>query len=84
MAVATEFHLLCHGSLEKAKSAEHRWKLDKLIPPRCKIVEWRSKPVWIVRRTPEMLDGLDSLDSKLADPKSARKEFQLRLCEKYS
>ena len=62
---------------EKAKSAGAPVEVDiSSIPPGgVKIVEWRGKPVWIVRRTPEMLDGLDSLDSKLADPKSARQEF---------
>lgn len=33
-------------------------------------VEWRGKPVWVVKRTPEMLDALPSLDGTLADPKS--------------
>ena len=33
-------------------------------------VEWRGKPVWVVKRTPEMLDSLSALDSRVADPKS--------------
>ncbi len=33
-------------------------------------VEWRSKPVWILRRTPEMVAQLDKNDAFLADPKS--------------
>jgi ubiquinol-cytochrome c reductase iron-sulfur subunit len=36
-------------------------------------VEWRGKPVWIVRRTPEQLAALPKLDAQLADPKSERK-----------
>jgi ubiquinol-cytochrome c reductase iron-sulfur subunit len=36
-------------------------------------VEWRGKPVWIVRRTPEQLAALPKLDPQLADPNSARK-----------
>ena len=36
-------------------------------------VEWRGKPVWIVRRTPEQLATLPKLDGQLADPKSLRK-----------
>ena len=36
-------------------------------------VEWRGKPVWIMRRTPEELAALPTLDSQLADPKSERK-----------
>jgi ubiquinol-cytochrome c reductase iron-sulfur subunit len=35
-------------------------------------VEWRGKPVWIVRRTPEQLAALKKLDPQLADPKSER------------
>ncbi|MDD2809539.1 ubiquinol-cytochrome c reductase iron-sulfur subunit [Rhodoferax sp.] len=36
-------------------------------------VEWRGKPVWIVRRTPEMLAALPTIDSQLVDPGSTRK-----------
>ena len=36
-------------------------------------VEWRGKPVWIVRRTPEQLAALPKIDDQLADPKSERK-----------
>ena len=38
-------------------------------------VEWRGKPVWIVRRTPEQVAKLKSLDVQLADPKSSRKAY---------
>ncbi len=40
-------------------------------------VEWRGKPVWIVRRTPEQLAALPKIDPLLADPKSARKPDEL-------
>ena len=33
-------------------------------------VEWRGKPVWIVRRTPEQIAELAKLDPQLADPNS--------------
>jgi ubiquinol-cytochrome c reductase iron-sulfur subunit len=33
-------------------------------------VMWRSKPVWIVRRTPEVLASLTTVESKLRDPGS--------------
>lgn len=36
-------------------------------------VEWRGKPVWIIKRTPEQLADLKKLDPQLADPTSARK-----------
>ena len=40
-------------------------------------VEWRGKPVWIVKRTAEQLAALPKLDALLADPKSARKADEL-------
>ncbi|WNO62161.1 ubiquinol-cytochrome c reductase iron-sulfur subunit [Rheinheimera sp. MMS21-TC3] len=33
-------------------------------------VEWRGKPVWIVKRSPEMLEQLSKLNNQLADPES--------------
>ncbi len=33
-------------------------------------VEWRGRPVWVLRRTPEMLERLASLDDQLRDPNS--------------
>ena len=40
-------------------------------------VEWRGKPVWIIKRTPEQLAELPKLDGQLADPKSERKPSEL-------
>ena len=40
-------------------------------------VEWRGKPVWIVRRTPEQVAALPKIDSQLADPKSLRNPAEL-------
>ncbi|HEY4137526.1 MAG TPA: ubiquinol-cytochrome c reductase iron-sulfur subunit [Casimicrobiaceae bacterium] len=33
-------------------------------------IEWRGKPVWLLKRTPEMLANLPKLDPRLLDPKS--------------
>lgn len=44
--------------------------ISTLEPGQVMTVEWRSKPVWIIRRTKEMLEGLARLDSKVSDPKS--------------
>jgi ubiquinol-cytochrome c reductase iron-sulfur subunit len=33
-------------------------------------VEWRGKPVWILRRTPESVELLSSLNDEMADPSS--------------
>jgi ubiquinol-cytochrome c reductase iron-sulfur subunit len=35
-------------------------------------VEWRGNPVWIVRRTPEMLASLKKTDNQVLDPKSEK------------
>lgn len=44
--------------------------ISKLEPGQKINVEWRGKPVWVVKRTPEMLDALPGLDAGLADPAS--------------
>ncbi len=56
----------------KAAGAPVEADISKLAPGEMMTVEWRGKPVWIIRRTKEMLDGLDKLDDKLVDPKSNR------------
>ena len=33
-------------------------------------VEWRGKPVWLLNRTPEVLETLATLDDQLSDPRS--------------
>jgi ubiquinol-cytochrome c reductase iron-sulfur subunit len=60
---------------EKAKAAGAAVEADisALKPGEKMTVEWRGKPVWILRRTPEQLAALPKLDSQLADPKSERK-----------
>ena len=59
---------------EKAKAAGAPVKADisKLEPGAQMIVEWRGKPVWIVRRTAEALANLPGLDASVADPDSAK------------
>jgi ubiquinol-cytochrome c reductase iron-sulfur subunit len=60
---------------EKAKAAGAAVEADisALKPGEKMTVEWRGKPVWILRRTPEQLAALPGLDPQLADPKSERK-----------
>ena len=41
------------------------------------VVEWRGKPVWIVRRSKEQLASLKKGESGLADPESKRKPDEL-------
>ena len=51
--------------------------ISALKPGEKLTVEWRGKPVWIVKRTPEQLSVLPKLDALLADPSSARKPDEL-------
>ena len=57
---------------ERALSAGAPVEVDisKLAPGEMMTVEWRGKPVWIIHRTPEQIDGLKKNDEKVADPKS--------------
>lgn len=48
--------------------------IDKLEPGQRVVVLWRGKPVWVVRRTPEVLADLPSLDAVVADPGSEQSE----------
>lgn len=64
---------------EKARAAGAPVEADlsDLAPGGMKTVEWRGKPVWIVRRTPEQLAALGKIEGQLADPKSERKQDEL-------
>jgi len=64
---------------ERAKAAGAAVEVDiGAIKPGEKItVEWRGKPVWIVRRTPEQLEALGKVTGELADPESKRKPSEL-------
>lgn len=61
---------------ERAKAAGAPVEVDvsKLEPGQKMIVEWRGKPVWIVRRTPEMLKMVQADEERVADPQSKRSE----------
>ncbi len=62
---------------EKAKAAGAAVEVDiSALKPGEKItVEWRGKPVWILKRTPEQLESLKKTESQLADPNSDRKTY---------
>ena len=44
--------------------------ISKLEPGQKVTVQWRGKPVWIVRRTDENLEALRALEDRLRDPES--------------
>lgn len=54
----------------RAAGAPVKVDISKLKPGEQLTVEWRGKPVWIIRRTPESLAGLKKHENELRDPKS--------------
>lgn len=54
----------------KALGAPVEIDISKLEPGAMLNVEWRGKPVYVVRRTSGMIEGLAKLDGLLADPAS--------------
>jgi len=64
---------------ERAKAAGAPVEVDisALEPGQKMTVEWRGKPVWILKRTPEMLKQLPTHDNELADPLSKRTAYPI-------
>ena len=54
----------------KAAGAPVEADISKLEEGALLRVKWRGKPIWIVKRTPEMLAALPTLDAQLTDPDS--------------
>lgn len=74
-AIATPF-LLSMMPSERAKAAGAPVEVDisKLEPGMLLMVEWRGRVVWILRRTPEMLETLEKIEDELADPNSEKNQ----------
>jgi ubiquinol-cytochrome c reductase iron-sulfur subunit len=64
---------------EKAKAAGAAVEVDisALKVGEKMTVEWRGKPVWIIKRSPEQLASLSKVNGLLADPDSKRKPDEL-------
>jgi len=64
---------------ERAKAAGAPVEVDisALQPGEKMTVEWRGKPVWIVKRTKEQIDAPPKHDGELADPQSKRNQDEL-------
>lgn len=62
---------------ERAKAAGAPVEVDvsTLAPGEMRTVEWRGKPVWILKRTPEQVASLKQVDALVADPESKRTQF---------
>jgi len=76
VAVAVPF-VSTFAPSERARAAGAPVQVDiSAIQPGEKLtVEWRGKPVWIVRRTPEQLATLKTVEPQLADPASNRTQY---------
>jgi ubiquinol-cytochrome c reductase iron-sulfur subunit len=58
----------------KAAGAPVKADISRIEPGQMVVVEWRGKPVYILRRTPEALESIKKADSLLKDPSSAAAE----------
>ena len=58
----------------KAKAAGAPVKADvgKIEPGQMVVIEWRGKPVYVVRRTHEALESIKKVDAELKDPNSEK------------
>ena len=54
----------------KALGAPVEADISALAPGAMQVVEWRGKPVWIIRRTKEMLDSIKKDNGVVVDPQS--------------
>ena len=54
----------------RAAGAPVKFDVSKIEPGQMVVVEWRGKPVYVMRRTSEQVAELDALDPELKDPDS--------------
>jgi ubiquinol-cytochrome c reductase iron-sulfur subunit len=61
---------------ERARAAGAPVEVDisRMAPGELQVIEWRGKPVWILRRTKEMLASLKAVEPRLSDPASKASE----------
>jgi len=48
--------------------------LGRIAPGELSVVAWRGKPLWILKRTKEMLESLKPVEPRLSDPQSKASE----------
>lgn len=58
----------------RAAGADVEVDISKIEPGQLIRVMWRSKPVWVVRRTPELLASLATHEDQLKDPDSEQEQ----------
>ena len=57
---------------ERARAAGAPVEVDlaRIAPGELNVIEWRGKPVWVLKRTKEMLESLKKVEPRLSDPES--------------
>jgi ubiquinol-cytochrome c reductase iron-sulfur subunit len=58
----------------RAAGAPVEAQIAEMAPGELKVFEWRGKPVWVLKRTKEMLDSLKAVANRLQDPESKHSE----------
>jgi len=58
----------------KAAGAPVEAEIATLQPGELRVFEWRGKPVWVFRRSKEMLESLKVVEANLTDPESKHSE----------
>jgi ubiquinol-cytochrome c reductase iron-sulfur subunit len=78
VAVAVPF-VSSFAPSERAKAAGAPVEVDisNIKAGEMATVEWRGKPVWILKRTPEQIESLKKTEALVADPQSKRKPDEL-------
>lgn len=61
---------LAPSARAKAAGAPVQADIASVEPGRLVTYKWRGKPVWVVNRTADMLEGITSLNDQVADPAS--------------
>jgi ubiquinol-cytochrome c reductase iron-sulfur subunit len=75
VAVAVPFAMSMWPSARaRAAGAPVEIDISKIEPGMMITEEWRGQPIWVIRRTKEMIDNLPNLDAEMADPKSNVKQ----------
>jgi ubiquinol-cytochrome c reductase iron-sulfur subunit len=58
----------------RAAGAPVEVDLSRIAPGELAVIEWRGKPVWVLRRTKEMVESLKAIEPRLSDPQSKASE----------
>jgi len=73
VAVAVPFvRTMLPSARARAAGAPVEVDISKLEPGMMVTVEWRGQPVWIIHRTPQMLESIPKMNDRVADPESTQ------------